>query len=329
MNEISSEYTELAIKYLSGDATDAETEALEAWVNADPNNRAHFIQLKNAWIWSGLKQKPSDIDASAAWKNIQKIAGILAAPSTAKVRPLATRWISLAAAVACLLALSIWLFLGGGTGPIEVVAENSPVEQVLPDGSTVTLNQSAELRYALDEASRRRKAILKGDAFFEILRDTVHPFVIQAADVEVAVLGTSFYIDARADQDNISVIVESGQVSVKNGNQQVLLSTGEMSIYRKSSNQLIKLENTDQNYKGWITKTIQFEKTPLAEVVKALERNHHANIVIGDSALRNCELTATFRDKSLEATIRIVESTLGIVAEYGEGQIVLRGEGCE
>lgn len=329
---ISSERTELAIKYLSGSASDAEMKELEDWVVSDPANRDHFIQLKQAWIWSGLNQKTVAVDEAPAWDTIQKALQVQTPTTTSssrKVYPLPGRWFSVAAALALVVASAIWILTGLDPGSLDLIAQHEPVEKILPDGSKVILNRQAILSYEFDKVSGTRKATLEGDAFFDVARDEAHPFVIMTQEIMVQVLGTSFYVDGRPGEDEVTVIVESGEVSVGKKGQKVLLKAGEQSVYEKASSQLTRRPNSDQNYKGWISNTLQFEKMQLDEVIEVLNRHYHAKITLATPSLKDCEWTATLRDKSLEATIRIVENTLGLEANHQDDQIILSGEGCQ
>ena len=58
--------------------------------------------------------------------------------------------------------------------------------------------------------------MLVGKAFFQVKRDTLHPFLVQIPDVSVEVLGTSFLIDATIS-DQSAVFVKDGVVKVDFG----------------------------------------------------------------------------------------------------------------
>ncbi|MBK7335155.1 MAG: FecR domain-containing protein [Saprospirales bacterium] len=174
-----------------------------------------------------------------------------------------------------------------------------------PEAKTVSLEASpkADKKY--------RRVELAGDAFFEVQRDTARPFVITAQDIEIEVLGTAFYVDAREDQPQIQVIVQSGTVSVSAGTRQVILSADEIAIYDKATGALTERANDDLNYMAWRTGVLVFETADLESVVFDLNRRFHSNISIANPELRSCEITATYEQDSLEAIVKIIERTLG------------------
>lgn len=101
---------------------------------------------------------------------------------------------------------------------IILVADNEGGKErfTLPDGSNVTLEHGSKLVYASDFATGRRVR-LDGEAFFEVARDTVHPFSVNNGDLRVVVLGTKFKMTAHDAQPEAEVILVSGSVAVEIG----------------------------------------------------------------------------------------------------------------
>jgi RNA polymerase sigma factor (sigma-70 family) len=87
----------------------------------------------------------------------------------------------------------------------------------LPDGSSLLLDalSSARVQYF---AARRLVQLAQGAAFFEVERDAARPFVVEAGDVRVTVLGTRFGVEITPmpdGVDRVSVQVASGRVRVE------------------------------------------------------------------------------------------------------------------
>lgn len=323
----SGDYIELIPRYLSGNASDSEVKLLEEWVLSSPENRASFIAFKKAWILSGVKTGNVQVDAEQEWKALS--GQLFPETKTVALRPRRNFFLRIAAAVAVLLVAVFLLvqYLGGGEY-MELATQNQVEESLLPDGSQISMNQYSSLVYAPRRDKQYRRVELSGDAFFEVERDTARPFVIQAHDLEIEVLGTAFYVDAREDQPEVQVIVQSGTVAVKAGQAQVILNAGEIGIYDKASGALSKQANEDQNYMAWKTDVLVFEQTNLERVVFDLNRKFHTRISLADPALKACEITATYEGKSLEAIVKIIEKTLNIKAEQKDREIIFTGKSC-
>lgn len=325
--DIDSQYADLISSYLSGNANSQEVAALEQWVLADPDNRRQFMAAKKAWMLAGMAQQ-QPVEVEALWE--QTAQQLEMRQKEAAIKPLWRRsWMRMAAAIVLLAALSFWIFqLIQPDAQLVAEATDAAKTVALPDGSQIILNQSSSIRYASGKEATERKVELEGDAFFEVARDEQHPFVIQTQALEIEVLGTAFYVDARQTQEEIQVIVESGRVAVRAGDVATILTANEKAVFQKNTQQLSKQQNEDSNFLSLKTNTLVFDNTPLTEVVFALNRQYHAQIVIQDDALKNCRLNASYQDKSLPAILTILESSFDLQAKPQGTEILLTGS-CE
>ena len=88
---------------------------------------------------------------------------------------------------------------------IAVRAGDEQVLVALNDGSRVTLNNNAELRYPEKFRGDKREVLLSGEAFFEVERNPEKPFTINIEDMAIVeVLGTSFNI--RSEESGESTV---------------------------------------------------------------------------------------------------------------------------
>ncbi len=95
-----------------------------------------------------------------------------------------------------------------------VVPRGGIYSLVLSDGTEVFLNSDSELRYPVKFTGKNREVDLKGEAFFEVTPDSLHPFVVQAGEMRTRVLGTSFNIMAYTDEPTIQTTLFTGRVEV-------------------------------------------------------------------------------------------------------------------
>ncbi|AWB09227.1 FecR-like transmembrane sensor (plasmid) [Azospirillum humicireducens] len=182
------------------DVTPAERTAFAQWLARSP---AH------ARAWSELRTLLHDLEEPARAAHAE---ARIAAPR----RPAAIGVRRFAAAMAVLLAvggLGIW------RGP--ALYQNAVADQVtsagqrrtliLPDGSTAEMNGNTAL--ALDfQGGARRVRILRGEAWFHVVRDPDRPFVVDGGAGAARVLGTQFSV--RRDDDRTTVTVGEGLVEV-------------------------------------------------------------------------------------------------------------------
>jgi transmembrane sensor len=75
----------------------------------------------------------------------------------------------------------------------------------------------------------------------------------------------------------------------------------------------------------WQPHLLDFDSTPLADVVEAFNRHNDVRLVIGDETLRTLPIVALFRSDNVEGFVRLLEGTMGVKAERrGDAEIVLR-----
>ena len=72
---------------------------------------------------------------------------------------------------------------------------------VLPDGTKVSLNSESSFTYPASFGKTDRNVHLQGEAYFEVAHDEELPFIVQAKQTYVKVLGTTFNIHTLPDDD--------------------------------------------------------------------------------------------------------------------------------
>jgi len=135
-----------------------------------------------------------------------------------------TRWVN-SMLVVLVVASSILIFRNSIVSDDKVVGRHAIHSQVstkpgsktqieLPDGSTVWLNASSNLTYGANFGKELREVNLNGEAFFDVVKDPAHPFIIHTHVVDVKVLGTAFNVRSYTNDANTETSVIRGQVEV-------------------------------------------------------------------------------------------------------------------
>ncbi len=84
----------------------------------------------------------------------------------------------------------------------------------LSDGTHVWLNGNSELEYPVRFGGETRVVGLRGEAYFEVAKDTAHPFIVKTENLYTKVLGTSFNIKAYPEESKVSTTLLVGKVEV-------------------------------------------------------------------------------------------------------------------
>jgi ferric-dicitrate binding protein FerR (iron transport regulator) len=270
-----------------------------------------------------MADRTNVIDIDAAWDRLAKQTTREKPAPIIEMRPYRKLWRIAAAVVFIVLAGSI-LYQQLSPHDTRYLAEITSEKITLKDGTHVTLNRNSELIWLTDHKNQRVVS-LKGDAYFDVVKDATKPFVVSTTDLEIEVLGTAFYVDARPEQPSTDVTVEHGRVAVRHNSEEVVLVAEEKASFDKAGGRLEKLANADPNFTSVKTQTLQFKNSRMETVVATLNRHYHARIIAEPSVQSSCELTATFEHKSLEAVLQIIASTLSLEIINQNQYIILRG----
>lgn len=159
----------------------------------------------------------------------------------------------------------------------------------LSDGSRIWLNSETELRYPPVFTGKERKVFLKGEAYFEVAHDSLHPFMVETGVQMLTVLGTSFSIRAYTDEHAIVTTLEAGKVDIKAHDQQVILTPGYQSNLSDGHIEVARV-NTSL-YTAWHKGIFIFEDQPLKEILNTLSRWYNIEVFYASPELENIRFT--------------------------------------
>jgi len=314
---------DLLIKYLLRETSPEEDIELSHWLAEDPENRKEFERFELIWKESKNLEQKSTVDPEAAWVKFKE--QIPAAGPEDVFRPIVNKlsWLRVAAVLFIIAgAWSFYLILG--QNGYDTISSGQLVRtEVLPDGSKVTLNKNAVLSYKKDFKGEMRSVKLEqGEVFFDVSPDKARPFIIDADQVNIRVLGTSFNV--KKNRELTEVIVESGLVRVSLKGQQVQLKKGEKVLIKGTDAILHKELSTDNLYNYYRTNIFVADNTPLWRMVEILNEAYDAKIEIADPKLRDLTLNTTFKGESLETILHIISETLRIKVQKEGEKIILK-----
>ena len=327
------DYAGLIGKYLAKEAGAEEITALEKWVAESDENKDTFNKYKQSWILSGINKKNKQIDVDSEWvtlssKLFRDRIEPAPSPKVKELQPGIPLIFKIAAAVVVLFTVSFFLynfFLKPGT--VEMMATTTIKTETLSDGTTITLNRNSTFKYPKKFTKDVRKVELTGDAYFEVEHNKNQPFIIESQNIEIEVLGTSFYVDSHEDNSTVEVVVNSGGVALRSDKEnQIILKAGDKGIFNKKTGKLFMEKNTDVNYNSWNTKLLVFDDIKLAEVVDKLNEVYDTNIEIINPEIDNYRITVTFDNMTIGAVINILRETLDIVIEKHDNGYFISGE---
>ncbi len=317
------------IDYLNNHCSIEEQRAVESWIAASVDHETLFLQIKQIWESERTMKQPPTPNVDVAWKKVH-------ARIEKQGKRVSRRLMRVAAAISLMIigATGIYYFLA--PTPLEVFAvdrSEAPKMVELVDGSKVWLNAESQLFFPDRFKAGERRVKLIGQAYFEVAESAEHPFIIEAGETAIQVLGTTFDVMAYPDSSICEVLVESGRVAFYHSadqRQRLVLEKGETGRYEKAQNRLIKEKGVDVNKRAWYTNTLRFEDATLQEVAKIIEMTFDVRMEWEHPNIGNCLINASFPADDLDNLLTVIADLYDLELTADEnGVFVLKGDGCE
>ncbi|HWW42269.1 FecR family protein [Pedobacter sp.] len=175
----------------------------------------------------------------------------------------------------------------------------------LPDGSKVWLNAASKLIYPVSFNGRGQRVVeLSGEAYFEIFKNKLQPFVVKSKNQEVTVLGTHFNVNSYTDEGSVKTTLLEGSVKVNNA----VLKPGEQATL--ANNQLKVAEVNTAEVVAWKNGDFVFKTQDFRTIMRQIARWYDVDIIYDPSAPADVPLGGQIsRSKNISAILKIIEAT--------------------
>jgi transmembrane sensor len=90
----------------------------------------------------------------------------------------------------------------------------SRTKLLLPDSTQVWLNSGSKLSYDKSYGNGTREVSLSGEAYFDVVKNPAHPFVIHTVSIDIKVLGTAFNVKSFPNEKNTETSLIRGSIEV-------------------------------------------------------------------------------------------------------------------
>jgi transmembrane sensor len=329
------------VKRERGVWTPEDEDRFTAWLDASTANRVAYFRLYATWDKAaklkalGAGIAPGTVPKRGRWGSI---GFFKRAVPEVRALSIVLRRVHISRALAAIFivfaigiyALGAGLFAGHrystSTGAIDTVALN--------DGSQITLNSDSQIRVDLRE-SERRIALNKGEAFFEVAKDSTRPFVVEVGNKRVIAVGTQFSV--RREGDEIQVVVTEGKVRIEQASvlaslighsessREVLVPAG--TVARTSKSQFVVRAEANvevQKLLSWRSGYVNFDDVSLAGAVAEFNRYNTRKIVIEDPSIASIRLSGNFRTNNTEAFLWLLQNRFPIAVQRTTNEIALK-----
>src|SRR5690606_23183598 len=236
-------------------------------------------------------------------------------------------------------ALALWLLLPAGTideGQLPYTEYQTLVgeirEQVLPDGSVISLNTNTRVSVSYREDARLVH-LSAGEAYFEVAHDPARPFWVYAGNYAVRAVGTAFSV--HSGEQGLDVIVTDGRIEVSAFEQDgaeraainlervldtvrpVPLDKGQKGLFSVAAEgEHKRISEVDASHLdrslSWREGMLIFNSDPLARVVEELSRYTSLRLIISDASLREERFGGYLPVNDISVFLATLEGQFGV-----------------
>ena len=210
------------------------------------------------------------------------------------------RIFSIAAAVLIIIGLGV-VFNNRGT---TYTTQNYLKELVLSDGSTIILNKNSQINYKLTYGLFNRNITLKGEAFFQVLKNgTV--FRVNTDESCITVTGTQFNVKSDYNTTELSVAEGHVEFASRNNNQEPVRLTEGMYSSCELGQSPQKPVKTKSNEVGkWRKVKLVYKEETVINIVKDIQNTYKVDIKIANEETRQLLVTGILEGKNTKDLLK-------------------------
>ncbi len=284
-----------------------------------------------SWFTESLAHRIAFVRLEAGWKRTERMT-VLKSPMRQVSHRSASPWprvVKLASGAFAAAAIASGLAIYSAKPAETTYATKLGEREVLSlaDGSQIELNTETSLRTAVT-AGRRIVWLDKGEAYFRVKHDPVHPFAVIAGNRRLTDIGTAFTV--RQDAGNFRVAVLEGSVRLdasrtsaaaasptilKSGDTAVATAAG-LTVSRETREKL-------SDELGWRRGVLIFNQTPLSQAAIEINRYNAKKLVIADPIAARMKIGGTFPKNNVDAITAAARELFGLHVEDRGTEIVV------
>lgn len=283
---------EIIYKYIIGDASLEEKEAVVRWIDADKENMKEYLALRklyNLTLWQREQVPVAPEKVSGMWK--RKIVWVIG-------RELLK--------VAAIFAIAVSVVSLYNKSESETVREEAVMQTIyvpagqraeltLSDSTKVWLNAKTTLTFPSHFAGGSRNVMLDGEGYFDVTRDENKPFIVETEQYDIEVLGTEFNVHAYKGNTLFETSLLNGSVRIESADhmENILLEPHKKAY--AENGQLKTSPITQYDYFLWKDGLICFDDNTINELFEKLQLYFDVKIIIENSRILKQRYTGKFR----------------------------------
>ena len=306
-NQHKEHWLNLIIDRLTGTISEDSDLCLQEWIHASDENSRYFKNMELLWHSMEVVHEGEQYDSDRAFLLFKQR---IETENTINTRKSFTlkKVLSYAAILISFITLNCLIhqyYIHPSDQNIlrlsEIAVPNgSKTKLTLQDGTKVWLNAGSKIQYDSDFGKKNRLLKLSGEAYLEVAKDENCPFIVDAGEIKVKVLGTCFNVRAYKDNEEIKVALLRGSVEMETNNGDMLrLVPKDIAHFNTQTKETGICHNT-----GFIFNGESFE-----QITKILERTFNVKINIHrESIKKRCFIGDFVNNETIEQIFKVMSS---------------------
>ncbi len=303
----------------SGDISSRDLAVFREWLQRSP---AHERAIKDAaHTWSDLNSLTDLMDKIEVAHGSEK----------ALMRPMRATYFKPAIGVFAAMLMAAMTFFAVQHSSSIPDSSNAPItymtqigetrQEVLPDGSRVTLNTNSQVRVRY-ETDVRHIELIAGEALFDVAKDSERPFSVYTDQGVITAVGTVFVVRVDAEK-KVDLAVTEGAVEVET--HRIIkddrlaenitpkrtvgfVKSGHTATITASTTTIIPMDVAEiETDLSWRNGMLNFSGESLIDVVSEVSRYTEMQIIIGDANLEQIPIGGVFPANDVDAFLEVLE----------------------
>ncbi|WPR76047.1 FecR family protein [Algoriphagus sp. NG3] len=319
----------------------SESQAKEFLEFLESKEAEDLLSTEIIQLWSDtIKEGDLSIDTHGLWKKINQKRDIYTVPvrdKEPKIKKVASLTWLRAAVVFVILGLAALFYMQirqEKDHSFELALEDAIITNsnelgektkvTLEDGSVVYLNSQSSITYPKN-FKNNRSIQLEGEAFFEVVKDPDHPFVVDAKGIVTTALGTSFNISTFNKDQKVAVTLLTGKVKLNQSGKEtyIELNPGEESLLSTDLPEMRKYKVKSADKILWTQGILHFDEAALDEMVEILQRWYGVTIRVNGQPQALNASGVFDNQESLRNVLNVMSKTLEFEFVMDDQEITL------
>ena len=202
---------------------------------------------------------------------------------------------------------------------------------LLEDSTVVYLNAESQLVYPETFGQHERRVKVKGEAYFEVAKDSLRPFYVETEAQVVRVYGTEFNIQDYTDDGCAYTTLVEGSIALQppggQSQAELVLTPGHQAVFTKADHSTAVHSVDTEAITSWHKGRFVFEEQTLEQIMRTLARWYKFDYKFEKPSLaRTIFKGSAPRYAKLSAVLSILEKSGGLTFEAQRDLIVVKSK---